>query len=154
MERPRCPENIQVAVGSRATALLVAVLMISSAAVGLFAAGTRPDTLNSALSVRTRPVSTYVNARVLAANTAETETAPTFTSVSSTSFRLAVIVSASCADYYININTTAAVPAADVSNGDASERNPTSYDVAQGEDFSVVAPTTCIVTFSYYPKSY
>lgn len=134
--------------------LFAAALGAITIVAGAFGTGTRPDTLNSALSVRTRAISTYVNARVLAANTAETETAPTFTTVSSTSFRLAVILSANCADYYINTNTTASVPAADVSNGDASERNPASYDVAQGEDFSVVAPTTCVVTFSYYPKGY
>lgn len=91
-----------------------------------------------------RPAPSYVDARVLAANTAETHTMP-----SNTRF---VLFASNCGAFYVNVlGGTAAVPAADVTDGSASELNPTAYYwTTPPTSISLISPTTCIVTMSVY----
>jgi hypothetical protein len=126
--------------------IAIAALLLAIAGIA-WAASSTPALLNDGLRGRARIPSTYVNNHVLAANVAETETAPTFTNWSG---RLVAVLSFDCANYYVNVTTTASEPAADVSDGTGSERNPAAYDVAQGGSFSLVAPTTCRGSVAYY----
>lgn len=60
----------------------------------------------------------YIDARVLAAGVAEVYTVPSGADV---------VMFASDAPFYARANAAAAVPAADVSDGSASDLNPTAY---------------------------
>lgn len=114
----------------------------------LQAAGTQPPGLESAIRNAVRRPSSYINARVLAANTAETVTAPTF---SGTGGALVVgLFSANCNNWYYSVSGTAAVPAADVTDGGAAGRAPVGLKMAQGATVSVVADATCILTTEWY----
>lgn len=127
--------------------------LIASVAVGLLAAsvlrgqGTTPNTVTGAIYDVIREASTYVDARSLAANTAETVTVPSFANSDN---QVVAIFSATCASYYVNVTTTASVPAADVTNGSASERNPSALTFDEGDTFSLVTPDTCTVTIAWY----
>lgn len=95
----------------------------------------------------------YVDARVLAANTAEQHTIPTFTDhLGNTKTARHVIFNAT-ADFYAayGTNPTAAVPAADVTDGTASELNPT-IRFLDGADtkISLISAGTCIVTMAFF----
>lgn len=86
----------------------------------------------------------YVQALLLAASTAESVTAPTD----------AKYVLFSCTDnFYVNWTTTATVPG-DVTNGGASELNPTMRRLRRGGSavtgFSVISAGTPVCTFSFY----
>lgn len=83
---------------------------------------------------------TYVNAKSLAASTAESFTVPTGA--------VRVIFSATC-NFYANPTTTATVPG-DVTNGSASMLNPNGWGVRDVTTISVIAPTTCVITASFY----
>lgn len=83
---------------------------------------------------------TYVNARSLAASTAESFTVPTGAT--------RVIFSATC-NFYANPTTTATVPG-DVTNGSASFLNPNGWGVRDVTTISVIAPTTCVVTAAFF----
>ena len=87
-------------------------------------------------------VSKWVDAKVLAAGVAESITVPTDAKM--------VIFSANN-DFYINSSGgTAATPSADVSDGSASELNPSvRYVYGQGT-ISIISPYTRIITLSYY----
>jgi hypothetical protein len=94
--------------------------------------------------VRSAP--TYVNARVLAAGVSETSTMPADTRL--------VIFSANC-DFYASPGASAAVPAADVTDGTASELNPTAWYFANAagatQQVSVItSAATCIITITGY----
>lgn len=94
-------------------------------------------------NVRLAP--SYVDARVLAANTAESHTPP-----ANAQF---VLFSQNCAAIYVNTSTTAAVPAADVTDGTASELNPTAYFFTSTPTaISIISPTTCTVTLAFYTQ--
>lgn len=121
-------------------------LFFSIAAL-LFAAGSQPPGVSQTIRAAIRSPSSYVNDRVLAANVAETETAPTFSGASGVP--LTVFISATCSNYYISVTGTAAVPVADVTDGGAAERAPTAYRIAQSGTLSVVADAACTVTFGY-----
>lgn len=86
------------------------------------------------------PAPNFVNSRSLAANTAESITVP--------SDRNLVVFSAT-ADFYANYTATAAVPG-DVTDGTASELNPTVRSVAPGSTISVISPSACVVTAAFY----
>lgn len=89
-----------------------------------------------------RPAPTYTDARVLAANVAEVWTAPANARI--------VLFSSNC-DFYANANAAAAVPAADVSDGTASELNPTAwYFSTPVTTIGLIAPTACVVTMAVY----
>jgi len=100
----------------------------------------------------------YVNARVLAANTAETVTVPDASAIAALAqepgTRIVVAFSASCSSYYVRYGGTAAVPSADVTDGSAAVRNPPQLIFAQGETFSIIAPDACIVTMSLGQSRY
>lgn len=86
---------------------------------------------------------TYVNARVLAANTAESFTVPT--GAQFVSF-------ASNCDFYANYTTTASVPGSDITDGSANELNPLVriVDGAVTSISVITAATSCIITTSFY----
>jgi hypothetical protein len=57
----------------------------------------------------------------------------------------------SCADnFYINFAGTAVIPVGDVTNGSASELNPTVRNVDGYTSFSAIASSSCILTVAYY----
>ena len=84
---------------------------------------------------------TYINARVLAANVAESFTVPTGA--------VRVIFGSNCV-FYARTGGTAAVPAADVTDGTGSFPNPTGYGLRDATTISVIAPTTCIVAAAFF----
>jgi hypothetical protein len=89
----------------------------------------------------TPPPGTYVTCAVLAAGVAETVTIPT---------GARCVIFSSNADFYVNWTTTAAVPVADITDGSAPELNPSSRQTAGVTSFSIISPTTCIVTMSWF----
>lgn len=86
------------------------------------------------------PAPGYVNARVLAASTAETITPP-----GGAKF---VVFSAN-ADFYVNYTTTAAIPT-DTTDGSAAELNPSVRDITGVTAISVISAGVCIVTAAFY----
>lgn len=94
--------------------------------------------------ILTLPFSNYVLTRVLAAGVAESFTVPA---------GAAVVVFSSNGDFYANARGTAAVPAADVTDGSASELNPTSRACTPGGTISVISPYATIVTAAFYAKT-
>jgi len=121
---------------------LVALL---AAMVPAFAAQTNfklPTETGGAYSSMVRLAPTYVDARVLAATTAESHTVPTGARF--------VVFSSNCAAFYALRNGTAAVPAADVTDGSGSELNPSAWFVEGASTIGLISPTACIVTLSFY----
>lgn len=114
----------------------------------LFGAGTEPPGVGQGTRESVRAPSTFINARVLAANVAETVTAPTFASWPSA--KAIGIFSPNCANFYYSATGTAAVPVADVTDGSAAGRAPVALKLAQGGTVSIVADATCIVTTEWY----
>jgi len=131
-------------------ALLTAVALLAYILVGdlIFAAGTEPPGIPAAIRNAVRVPSTFINARVLAANVAETVTAPTFATFPSA--KAVGVFSATCSNFYYNVTGTAAAPAADVTDGSAAGRAPVALKLAQGGTVSIVADATCIVTTEWY----
>lgn len=86
--------------------------------------------------------SQYVNAYVLVAATAQAVTIPT-------GARFALF---SCNnDFYVDFQGgTAAVPAANVTNGSAPELNPAVRGIEGLSSFSVISPDAAILTISYF----
>lgn len=92
-----------------------------------------------------RPIPNYVNARAVAANTAESITVPTVNG----ELARYVIFSANV-DFYCNTFTTATVPG-DTTDGTASELNPAGYMLAPDTaTLSVISPSAGIITASFY----
>lgn len=83
----------------------------------------------------------HIDARVLAANTAEAHTVPTGATH---------VVFSGTADFYVNYGGTAAVPAADVTNGSASELNPMAREIRGITSLGLISASTCIVTMCFY----
>lgn len=94
-----------------------------------------------AYSSNVRLAPTWIDARVLAANVNEDHTVPTGA--------LWVVFSANC-NFYAKPAATAAVPAADVTDGTGSELNPTAWRIAGITTIAMIAPTACIVSLSFY----
>lgn len=88
-----------------------------------------------------RTPSDFVNSFTLAANVERLATVPTGAS----------LVRFKCTEnFYCKVDATAAVPA-DVSNGSASELNPTGYAVNPGQVIHIItAATVATITLSYY----
>lgn len=84
-----------------------------------------------------------VNALVLAAGVAESVTIP-----SGAGF----VYFSGNADFYVLCDGTAEVPSADVTDGSASELNPTGYDLADVTSISIISSYSCIVTCSFYSR--
>lgn len=89
-----------------------------------------------------RGAPSYTDVRVLAATTNETHTVPSGAN--------AVIFSSSCAAFYAIIGPTAAIPAADVTNGSGSELNPSAWYVGAATQIGLISPTVCVITMSWY----
>lgn len=87
-----------------------------------------------------RNPSGYVLSRLLAASTAESFAVPTGAKF---------VVLSSTADFYANFTTTATVPG-DVTDGTASELNPSVIDVSGVTTISVISAGTPIITAAFY----
>lgn len=84
----------------------------------------------------------YIQARVLAASTAESITVPTNATF--------VAFSATC-NFYVSYDAdTAVVPGADVNDGTSNELNPAVRYIAGLTTLSVISPTTCVLTAAFY----
>ena len=86
------------------------------------------------------PARTSVNALSLGVSTAETMTIPADSNF--------VIFSAT-ADFYAKYDGTATVPA-DVTDGTASELNPTARILKTGDTISLISPAATVVTGTFY----
>lgn len=91
--------------------------------------------------IRSAPA--YVDARVLAAGVSETHTVPTG--------QKRVLFSATC-DFYAKPGASAAVPAADVTDGTSAELNPATWTVEDMTQFTIISSSVCVVTLSFYKK--
>jgi len=90
-----------------------------------------------------RAMPTYIDARVLAANVSETHTVPGGGTNT-------VLFSANCAEYYVKPGASAAVPAADVTDGTASERNPSGWVLSSTTtQITLISPTACTITLTW-----
>lgn len=122
-----------------------AVLLLASMAAQAQNQFTIPAAPGPGFSTSIRPAPTYVQARVLAAGVAETVTLPANTRI--------VIFSANC-NFHAKPGASAAVPAADVTDGTASEMNPSAWYFANAagatQDVTVISSGACIVTLSAY----
>lgn len=87
--------------------------------------------------------STSVCASVLAANTAEQMTVPTGAKY---------VLFSGTANYYVSFGAdpTAAVPAADVTNGSASCLNPGLRALDGAAKIGLISPTDCVVTMEFF----
>lgn len=93
---------------------------------------------------------TTIDAKVLAAGVAESETVPSITSNGTTGKAKTVLFASTC-DFYADVNGTAAVPSADVTNGSASELNPTvRYLGGDVTTISLISADACVITMSFY----
>lgn len=84
---------------------------------------------------------TQIDAVVLAANTAETYTIPT---------GARFLLFSADGDFYVRYAGTAAIPAADITNGSGSELNPAMRYVKSLSSISIIAPLDTIVTVCAY----
>ena len=84
----------------------------------------------------------YVQTRVLAAATAETVTPPA---------TARFVVFSADAHFWVDPHgATAAVPAADVTDGTSPELNPSGYELRGMASFSVISPTACKLSMAFY----
>jgi hypothetical protein len=83
----------------------------------------------------------YVDAEVLAANTAASHTVPTGAKF---------VIFSSDGDFYARPNADPAVPAQAVADGSAGELNPTIWDLNGVTTIRLVAAATRIVTLTFY----
>lgn len=116
-------------------ALLAASLLLTSAA---HAQATLPQSLDFYFAL---PPSGYVQARSLAASTAETITPPTD----------ARFVLISCtANVYVAFNSGTATVPSDTTDGTASELNPTMRRISSSATISVISPVAAVCTAAFY----
>jgi hypothetical protein len=83
---------------------------------------------------------TYVNARALAASTAESFTVPAGAQY---------VNFAATANFYANFTTTATVPG-DVTDGSASVLNPGLRSIEGATTISVISPVACAITAEFF----
>lgn len=83
----------------------------------------------------------HIDARVLAAGVAETHTVPTAADI---------VIFSSDGDFYARPNASAAVPAADVTDGTGSELNPVIWHLSGVTTIGIIAPAAQKVTLSFY----
>ncbi len=91
-----------------------------------------------------RSAPTYVDARVLAPNAAETHTVPAGAKF---------VIFGSDGDFYAKPNASAAVPGTDLTDGSASELNPVIWDLNGVTSIGLVAGAARVVTLSFYRDS-
>lgn len=123
----------------RLTAVLLSVWCVFALAAAPVPLNIQSAGGNNSSMIRAAPG--YTDARVLAANTAESQTVPTGARF--------VIFSSTC-NFYAHPSATATVPAADTTNGTSSELNPAGWGLAGVTTISVIADATCTVTMSFY----
>jgi len=88
------------------------------------------------------PLCTYIDVRVLAANTAETVTVPAGANC--------VFMSAN-GIYYVRADGSAAtIAAADITDGTGSSASPAFSFVSPSQTFSIIAPAATVVTFEWF----
>ena len=83
----------------------------------------------------------WIDVRVLAANVAEVYTVPTGANY---------VLFSSTVDFYANYGAAAAVPGADVTNGTASELNPTLRATNGAATIGLISPYAAVVTICVY----
>lgn len=93
------------------------------------------------------PFSRYNNARVLAANIAESFVVP------SGAYRVAFNINVAGQAFWVDDQKTAVIPTDDVIDGSAPELNPGMRLVQPGQTLSVISAAACIVTASFYTMS-
>ncbi len=84
---------------------------------------------------------TYTDAIVLLANASQTQAIPTPATW--------VVFSATC-NFYAKTGASAAVPGATTTDGTAAMLNPAAWNVTGFTQITVIAPTACTVTMSFY----
>lgn len=99
------------------------------------AAGANSEPINA------RALPLYIDARVLAAGVNETHTVPAGAEV---------VFFGRDGDFYARPNGAATVPAADVTDGTASELNPTCWDVRSTTQIGLISVANRVVTMSFY----
>ena len=87
------------------------------------------------------PQSNYIDARVLAADTAESPEVPA---------KAKIVLFSSTGNFYLNTRAAAVIPSGDIIDGSAPELNPIARTVSPGDTLSVIAPAACIVILAYY----
>lgn len=103
-----------------------------------------------------RAASDYVNVRILAANTAESTTAPTITSSRNLGRRVTAVITYTGTDFYYSTSTTAAIPGTDTTDGSApghwmASSGPLILTVGGGATLSLIsADTTPKVVVEWY----
>ena len=105
---------------------------------------TNMEIVNAGMEAFALRQSNWIDARVLAANTAETFQAPALARF---------VLFSSDGDFYCKIataSTAAAIPAADVTDGTASELNPSMRYIGEQEFISLIAGATTVVTMQYF----
>lgn len=124
---------------------LAFLLLLSSCAPLSVLAAASPALLN--MEIRSFPYGAlrapqYIQARILAANTAESITVPTNARF--------VVFAANC-DFYVSYDAdTAVVPSADVDDGTSNEMNPTVRYIPGLTSLSVISASACILTATFY----
>jgi hypothetical protein len=116
---------------------LLAVASVSGAAPNAF----RIEVGTNGGQFAIRPGPAYVDARVLAANVSETHTIPTGA--------LWVLFSSTC-NFYAKLGASAAIPAADVTDGTGSELNPAAWQISGSTQITLISATACTVTMAFY----
>ena len=101
-----------------------------------------PPEARGAFSSQLPVFPTYIDARVLAANTNETHTVPTGAKY--------VVFAANCAAFYAKQGGAAAVPAADVTDGTGSALNPAGFGIDGISSIGLISPTACTVSLWFF----
>ncbi len=86
----------------------------------------------------------YIDARALAANTAESHTVPAGAKF---------VIFGSDGDFYARPNGAASVPGSDVTDGSGSELNPVIWDLTGVTSIGLVASAVRVVTLTFYGDS-
>ena len=84
---------------------------------------------------------TYIDVRVLAADTAETHTIPSGAKY---------VLFAATANFYVAYSGDASVPAADVTNGAGVELNPVLRKISGLSTISLISGSACTVTLAFF----
>jgi len=92
--------------------------------------------------------SPYIDNRVLAATTAESHTVPTDTD---SGLKARYVLFSANGDFWCKMGGTAAIPAADVTDGSGSEVNPALRKIPDGiTSIGLIAPSACVVTMQFF----
>jgi hypothetical protein len=90
---------------------------------------------------------TYTDALVLTANVSATQAVPKNAAGASATW---VVFSANC-NFFALPGATAAVPGSTTTDGSASMQNPAAWNISNSvTQITVIAPTACVVTLSFY----